>query len=205
MAAQPILVDAADGAVLDGDLDVPKAPWAAVVLTHPHPLYGGNRYSNVTDALFRALPPLGIAVLRFDFRGVGNSTGEHDNGVAERLDVAGALDTLAALVPEHPHVVVGYSFGAEVTLNVIHPAVTAWCAIAPPLSGSTPLAAADHRRKFIAVPEHDQYNPPSRAVTLTSTWMSTEIEVIRSADHFLVGRLLAVTDMVVEFVRTVAG
>lgn len=205
MAAQPILVDVADGVVLDGDVELPPAASAAVVLTHPHPLYGGNRHSNVTDALFRALAPLGVAALRFDFRGVGRSTGQHDGGDGERLDTAAAIDLLSALVPEVPLVLAGYSFGSDVALNVTHPAVAAWFAVAPPLGGPRFLASSDHRPKLLAIPEHDQYDPPKRATELTRSWVNTEVTVVAQGDHFLAGRLLAITDLLVGFLRSTIG
>ena len=200
MSAQPILLDVADGAVLDGDIDVPAAPRASVVLAHPHPLYGGNRYSNVVDAFFRALPPLAIAVLRFDFRGVGRSTGDHDDGRAERLDVAAAIDALVAIVPDAPILVAGYSFGAEVALNVTDARLAGWFAVAPPLAGASVLAAPDHRHKLLAVPEHDQYNPPERARERVSDWNNTAIVVIPGGDHFLAGRVSLATNLLGEFV-----
>jgi len=55
------------------------------VVCHPHPLYGGDMRNNVVDALVRALSETGVAAVRFDFRGVGRSGGEHGEGETERL------------------------------------------------------------------------------------------------------------------------
>ncbi|MDP4978699.1 MAG: alpha/beta hydrolase, partial [Desulfobacterales bacterium] len=55
-----------------------------VVITHPHPLYGGNMYNPVVDAIRRAYRLKGVATLRFNFRGTGESEGQHDNGVGEQ-------------------------------------------------------------------------------------------------------------------------
>ena len=69
-----------------GDLDLegvvaqPDAglgPWPGVVMCHPHPLFGGNMDNNVVLAVTSALNDQGFATLRFNFRGVGNSEGEH--------------------------------------------------------------------------------------------------------------------------------
>ena len=86
--------------VLEGVLELPDtagAPYAAAVICHPHPLYGGNMYNNVTSALKKGLLELGIACLRFNFRGTGQSEGAHGEGVDELEDVRAALDYLVAV------------------------------------------------------------------------------------------------------------
>lgn len=94
------------------------APFAAVVVCHPHPLGGGTMNNNVVYRLAKALGDAGAAVLRFNFRGVGQSTGRHDNGVGEEDDASAALDQLAELYPDSPLWMAGFSFGARVGLSV---------------------------------------------------------------------------------------
>jgi alpha/beta superfamily hydrolase len=96
MAAESLVLTTTDGIRLEAQIDVPDGVHGAVVLCHPHPLYGGSMHDGVPDALFRALPARGIAAIRFNFRGVGASTGTHDKGDAERHDVAAAIDALVA-------------------------------------------------------------------------------------------------------------
>src|SRR5262249_7618921 len=86
----------ADGLVLAGEVSAPAGARATAVLCHPHPEYGGTMRSIVTSALFEALPEHGIACLRFNFRGVENSEGEHSKGTDEPLDVVAALDAAAS-------------------------------------------------------------------------------------------------------------
>jgi alpha/beta superfamily hydrolase len=194
-----------DGLCLEGDLALASHPAAGVVVAHPHPLYGGDRHNPVVDALFQALATAGLAVLRFDFRGVGRSEGSHDGGNAERLDVAAAVDLLEPITGDHPIVLAGYSFGGLVALDVVDPRVAGWFAAAPPLATTTavPLAARDHRPKHLAVAEHDQFTPPPVAVELTTGWTATTVEVVSMADHFLLGRTGAVADSAVAFARRV--
>ncbi len=197
------MLDTVDAVALEAEIDVPVERWAGVVLAHPHPAFGGNMHATVTDALFDALPRHGVATVRFNFRGVGASGGEHDHGLAERLDVVAAIDLLTMFV-DGPMVLSGYSFGADVSLCVIDPRITGWYAVAPPLRtvGERDfLAASDPRSKHLAVAEHDQYNPPDAARAATSAWRSTEVTCIAGADHFLNGRLAVVTDGCVDFVR----
>lgn len=173
---------------------------ATAVLLHPHPLMGGDMHAPVPDHLFRTLPAEGFAALRFDFRGAGGSSGTHDGGDAERLDVVAALDYLGTL--DHPSDsaelsvwLVGWSFGADVSLQVLHPAVAGWVCIAAPLQ-SVPLermgARNDPRPKHLLVPEHDQFAPPERVGEIVSEWTNTAIEEVPGTDHFLNGKLGAV-------------
>ncbi len=171
--------------------DVPAL--GAVTLAHPHPLYGGNRFNPVVSTLFERLPQLGFHTLRFDFRGVNDSEGEHDDGNGERLDVAASIDWLSMLVDDATGGgvwVVGYSFGALVGLSVVEPRVAGWVAIAPPLSPEgRVLSSIDPRPTLMVVPRHDQFCPPERATDVVAGWPNTELVSIEMADHFLAGRV----------------
>jgi len=96
----------------------PEAPVAAAVVCHPHPLGGGTMNNNVVYRLAKALVEGGVAALRFNFRGVGDSTGAHANGVGEEEDARAALDWLCARHPGLPIWIAGFSFGARVGLSV---------------------------------------------------------------------------------------
>jgi alpha/beta superfamily hydrolase len=203
---ETVLLDTIDGETLEGDLSLPTRLAPGVVVAHPHPRYGGDRHSPVVQALFDGLSAAGVAVLRFDFRGVGRSTGEHDGGAGERLDVAAAVEQLEPYVGDHPLVLAGYSFGANVVLDVADPRVSGWFALAPPLAAlpTAPIAATDHRPKHLMVPEHDQITPIDEARHLAAEWPATTIEVVAMADHFLIGRSAVVAGAALAFVRSLA-
>ncbi len=192
------MIDALDGAQLEADLVRVDNACVSVVLTHPHPLYGGDRFNPVIDALFHALPDAGFTTIRFDFRGVNNSSGSHDDGDSERLDVVAALELLDLVDPDSPVWLVGYSFGAFVALNVLDPRVAGWVAVAPPLATMKArcLADRDHRTKLLLVPEHDQFSPPVPTADFTSTWVACTQQNIVMADHFLNGHTSAVAGIV---------
>lgn len=181
-----------DGLRLSADLGAPvgKPATVGVVLCHPHPRFGGNRHNTVIDALFRRMRDLGAAVVRFDFRGVGESEGEHGDGVDERLDVAAAVDALAA-VTDSPIWLAGYSFGAAVALDVTLPRIEGWLAVAPPLAmmPTERLAGTDHRPKHLLVPAHDQFSGPEATAALVAEWRATDLTVVPTADHFFAGHL----------------
>ena len=106
-----------------------------VVITHPHPLYGGSMDNNVVWTAAKAFEARGRATLRFNFRGVGESGGTYGQGLKEVEDLAAALDFLKARTPG-PHLVVGYSFGAFVAAHAMLQGLKAdgVLMIAPPIA-----------------------------------------------------------------------
>jgi alpha/beta superfamily hydrolase len=199
MPIETVMIDALDGVRLRADLARVDGAAAGVVLTHPHPLYGGDRFNPIIETLFAMLPAAGLTTIRFDFRGVNESGGAHDDGDSERLDVVAAIELLDFVQADQPVWLVGYSFGALVALNVVDPRVAGWIAIAPPLAafpGRT-LSDTDHRPKLMLVPQHDQYTPPDTMAAIIESWQATEMRTIESCDHFLVGRVQTIAETVV--------
>jgi alpha/beta superfamily hydrolase len=90
----------------------------AAIVCHPHPLFGGTMHTKAVYRAAQALNEAGLAVLRFNFRGVGASTGSYGSGVGEREDAGAALEWLAARYPGAPLVAGGFSFGSMVALTV---------------------------------------------------------------------------------------
>jgi uncharacterized protein len=88
------------------------------VFCHPHPLYGGTMHTKVVYRSAEALNAAGLRTLRFNFRGVGCSTGTFDEGIGEEEDVRAALDWLRLGLPGSPVVLGGASFGSLVALGV---------------------------------------------------------------------------------------
>ncbi len=207
MSIETVTLTTIDGVDIEADVAtaaIDRPIRGGVVLAHPHPLYGGDRFNPVVDTLFRELPNYGFHAVRFDFRGAGGSTGEHDEGNSERLDVAAAIDFLA---PFNDDVwVVGYSFGSIVAMNVVEPRVSGWIAIAPPLTeGSPVLAGRDPRPKLLLVAEHDQFCPAPRARERSATWPSTTIVDVVGTDHFLQGRVSAVAERAIAFLDEISS
>ena len=93
-------------------------PPMAAVVCHPHPLFGGTMHNKVVYHAAKTLRRYGLAVLRFNFRGVGLSEGAYDEGRGETADVRAALDYLSAEFPGTPLLAAGFSFGAAVGLRV---------------------------------------------------------------------------------------
>jgi alpha/beta superfamily hydrolase len=111
----------------------PNAPLAIVL--HPHPEHGGTMNNKLTYYMFQTFVERGFSVLRFNFRGVGNSQGEHDKGEGELSDAASALDWMQDLNKNAPYVwVAGFSFGAWIGMQLLmrRPEVAGFISVAPP-------------------------------------------------------------------------
>ena len=93
-------------------------PVAAAVVCHAHPLHGGMMHFKVVYRAAKALQSAGLAVLRFNFRGVGRSEGAHDHGTGEQEDARAALFEMQGRFPGLPLVLGGFSFGSAVALGV---------------------------------------------------------------------------------------
>ena len=211
MTIEPIALTTSDGLTLEAELAWPSGSGpvrGAAVLCHPHPQQGGNMRSIVPGTLFAELPGAGVAALRFNFRGVGESAGAYDHGVGERLDVVSAIDALAEALDARadagaavPLILAGWSFGADVCLSVGEPRVAGWFCAAPPLrvvDPTTMVAATDPRPKLLAIPERDQFRPPDAARPIVANWPACRIEVVPGADHFFFGRTDRLTPLFLE-------
>ncbi len=95
-----------------------RPPGEACVLCHPHPLFGGTMHNKVVYRIARALRRRGSVVLRFNFRGVGRSQGEHAEGVGEIEDARAAVAWLCGRYPGLPCSLAGFSFGSRVILEL---------------------------------------------------------------------------------------
>jgi len=84
-----------------------------VVITYPHPLYGGDMYNNVVETVTRSYSEMGYSTLRFNFRGVSQSEGLYDHGIGEQDDIRNAVTFLHETGCRHIDLA-GYSFGAWV-------------------------------------------------------------------------------------------
>jgi alpha/beta superfamily hydrolase len=116
---EEIMVARGDGGPrISARVRVPASPVRAVVLAHPHPLYGGSMHSPVVLSIARVLAEKEkIATLRFDFRGVGASEGKYDDGRGEIDDVMAAIAELRRRAPGVPVSIAGHSFGSWVGLR----------------------------------------------------------------------------------------
>jgi alpha/beta superfamily hydrolase len=110
-----ISITTQDGETLEGRWDSPESPRFTTVFCHPSPIEGGSMMAPLMIAVTQTLVERGHRVLRFNFRGVGASTGEYDGGDEERLDLAAAVSV--ARTDSSQIGLAGWSFGAAVALQ----------------------------------------------------------------------------------------
>ena len=104
---------------LEAILKKPKGETkGAALVCHPHPLGQGTMHNKVVYRAAAGLNEAGLVALRFNFRGVGNSTGAHDDGIGEKQDVKDALDFLTENYPGKMITLAGFSFGSRVGSEV---------------------------------------------------------------------------------------
>jgi uncharacterized protein len=102
-------------------LDLPHdAPRGMALVAHPHPLFGGTMENKVAQTLARTLVQLGYVTYRSNFRGVGQTEGEHDNGIGERDDLHAVIAHMRGQPGQGdlPLVLAGFSFGTAVLSHV---------------------------------------------------------------------------------------
>jgi alpha/beta superfamily hydrolase len=206
---------------LEATLDLPPvnggeastAIRAAVVFAHPHPQFGGTMHTKAVFQGAKGLARTGCAVLRFNFRGVGRSSGTFDQGDGEKADFSAALDYMRAKYPDAPLWAAGFSFGAWVALEVgaADDRVSVLIGIAPPVATSVsgmdyefPGTLASEKPKFFVQGEADEVCP------LEAMWEfygrleePKELVVIDGADHLFDGHTQEVGDALEDLLEGV--
>ncbi len=163
------------------------------VVCHPHPLFGGTLHNKVVFRLARGLRETGAAVLRFNFRGVGQSQGEHDHGKGEQDDVRAAVACMRDRYPGLPLVLAGFSFGSSMSLRVAcsDPAVerVIGCGVPVDRASFGFLASCGCPRYFIHSTQ-DEYGSRERMDEVFTTMPEPKKLVwIEAKDHFFGGAL----------------
>ena len=177
---------------LEGVLYLPDGtgPCPAVIVCHPHPLYGGSMDNNVVDAVCEALAQASIAAFKFNFRGVGRSQGHYDEGWGEGEDAKAAIEYVATLKNIDPARLglCGYSAGAAFSLPACwgDERIAAIAAISPPLAMFDFSFIADCKKPLLLVSgSYDDFTPAERFIAFCENLgEASEQELVVGADHF---------------------
>ncbi len=177
------------------------APRGVAVIAHPHPLFGGTLDNKVVQTLARAFVQCGWSAVRFNFRGVGASQGEHDAGRAEALDLQAVVQQVA---PTGALALAGFSFGAFVTCHAVQ---ALWATRAMDkivLVGTAasrfevaPVPADAHERTLVVHGEHDD-TVPLASVLDWARPQSLPVTVVPGGGHFFHGQLPLLKNLVVR-------
>jgi uncharacterized protein len=178
------------------------APVGTAVIAHPHPLFGGTLHNKVVQTLARAFVQCGWTAVRFNFRGVGQSQGLHDNGVGETDDLLAVIEAQAAT---GPLALAGFSFGAFVTCQAMvrlhaaqrSPQTAILVGTAASRFQVPPLPADLHPRTLVVHGEQDD-TVPLNAVLDWARPQTLPVTVIPGVEHFFHGQLPVLKQLAVR-------
>lgn len=170
------------------------------IVAHPHPLHGGTMDNKVAQTLAKSLVECGMAVLRFNFRGVGKSEGTYDAGHGEAQDLIALSGYLRQRFPGLPLFGGGFSFGAFVLAN---------CQDACQFTRMVLIGTAVGRFAVPSVPKHtllihgsaDETVPLSQVLEWASSQQLT-IHVLAGADHFFHQRLIPLRHLIKAMIHS---
>ncbi|MGD0290281.1 MAG: alpha/beta family hydrolase [Candidatus Binataceae bacterium] len=189
---------------LEGLLAKPEGlkPVRGAVVCHPHPLYGGSMYNNVVEAVLAAMWKKEWATLRFNFRGVGESEGEHGGGAGEAEDAAAAIAFLTSQsgIERDGAMLAGYSFGSIAAVV----AATKINNLGGLVLVALPLKMADARALsnfggpvMLAAGTGDMYCPVPQLEALHKQLGShAQLRMVEGADHFFGGFEVELADAI---------
>lgn len=181
----------------DGD------PVAGAVFCHPHPVHGGTMHTKAVYRATRAMNDVGLRTLRFNFRGVGCSTGSFDDGIGEEEDARAALDWLELGLPGRPMVLGGVSFGSMVALKVgvEDPRVVALVAVGTPIHVyDYEYISGTEKPVLVVQGEHDEFGAgPEVENTLGRLGSHVSVRSVAGAGHLLEGYLDQLQALIREF------
>ena len=172
-------------------------PAGVAVVCHPHPLGGGTLHNKVVFRAARGLEAANVATLRFNFRGVGASSGKHDEGDGEQADVTAAIDWVVKMHPNAKLIVGGFSFGAWVSSRVAceTPRVDGMFLIGTPVNKYDfgYLRYCEKPMLFLHGTQ-DEYGEVGKLEKLAQQVRNAESVIVTGADHFFTKQLDAVEE-----------
>ena len=194
---------------LEALLEEPEdaSPSEACVVCHPHPLYGGTMHNKVVYRIARGLRRAGAVVFRFNFRGVGQSEGTHDQGEGEVEDARAALAFLRARYPELPYSLAGFSFGSRMALKLgcsLTPAPQRLIAVGfPTRLGSFDFLSHCPIPKYFVQSTQDVHGPrPELEAAFQNFADPKDLRFIEARDHFFEGALDALETEIARIAAT---
>ncbi len=188
--------------------DRPDAPVALVL--HPHPQHGGTMNNKIAYTLYQLFSQRGFSVLRINFRGVGRSQGEFDNGPGELSDAASALDWLQSFNPNASSCWIGgFSFGAWIAMQVLmrRPEIAGFIAVSPPANMyEFTFLAPCPSSGLIVHGSADELVPEPVVATLAEKLslqknITIDYDIVDGADHFFQNHLETFTERVDRYLE----
>ena len=174
----------------------------AVIVTHPHPLYGGDMSNNVVEAVIQAYRKKGYTTFRFNFRGVGQSEGNYDEGIGEQEDVRAGLSYLNGLGKSSIDLA-GYSFGAWVNALGLKSFDHAkrMIMVSPPVNFiDFSFLGYNAKIQLVIAGSEDDIAPPEMIKGMLQDWNpEVYFNIIQEADHFYGGKTAEIVRIIQNF------
>ncbi len=205
-SATQSLTLAGEVGVIEALLDAPVGLQArgTAVIAHPHPLFGGTMHNKVVQTLARAFVQCGWQAVRFNFRGVGASAGQYDEGRGEALDMVRVIEQSA---PFGPLALAGFSFGAFVTCHVLQTLGTERTPEKLVLVGTAvsrfevPTVSQELQERTLVLHGEQDDTVSLQSVMDWARPQSLPITVIPGVSHFFHGQLPLLKTLVVGHVK----
>ncbi|MDB5871398.1 MAG: hypothetical protein JWQ07_840 [Ramlibacter sp.] len=175
------------------------------VIAHPHPLFAGTMENKVVQTMARAFVQSGWAALRFNFRGVGASEGEHDDGRGETDDM---LALIAAQAADGPLALAGFSFGSFVATRVVQALWSSRAVEKIVLVGTAasrfevPALPQDAHDMTLVIHAEEDDTVPLAAVLDWARPQSLPVTVVPGGSHFFHGQLPLLKSLVLRHLRS---
>lgn len=202
-----LFIDASHGK-LEAILKEPKGEAkGSALVCHPHPLGGGTMHNKVVYRAAAGLIDAGLITLRFNFRGVGNSSGEHDDGRGETQDVLDALTYLTENYPNQPITLAGFSFGSRVgmELGMNDDRIVRLISIGTPVDKYKDYEFLENLRKPILFVHGDEdefgsVETLNELIAKVSAVTDTSVEIFQNCGHFFEGHLTQLRNVIHDWV-----
>jgi alpha/beta superfamily hydrolase len=192
---------------LEALLEEPEetAPRGAALVCHPHPQHGGTMHNKVVYRIARGLRGAGLAVLRFNYRGVNLSEGSYAHGEGEREDARVALEYLRDRYPELPYTLAGFSFGSRIVLQLGCERAGARQVIAvgfPTVYQDRAYLDRCTVPRIFVQSTRDQYGPVEELTAFTETLPEPkQVVLVDAQDHFFAGALEKLEETIARLAR----
>ena len=171
------------------------------VICHPHPLFGGTMHNKVVYTVARAFKDMGIPTMRFNFRGVGLSTGSYDAGIGETEDLIAILTWLKHVYPDHRIWLAGFSFGSYVAAR----AAKQWCIeqlilIGPPVQNFNFKELLPFDCPWLVIQgDADEVVLPEAVFSWLDSLAKPPLLIrMQGASHFFHGRLIELREEIIK-------
>jgi alpha/beta superfamily hydrolase len=180
------------------------APAGVAVVCHPHPLYGGSMDNKVVTTLARCCTDAGLAVVRFNFRGIGASQGHFDQGEGETEDALAVLDWALHATGARQHVLLGFSFGGLIAVKAaMHRKPEQLVTVAPALHGFGGSRAPQPGCPWLLIHgrDDDVVDCADTVARVQGLLPPVDVRLLDGVGHFYHGRLGSLRELVAPVLR----